>query len=161
MSFLIDGYNFLFRIEGLKKGSLKKRRIHFIQILDQELSCFKASVFIIFDSSQQLHPYAQCAHYEHLDVLYSPKGQSADEYILELISISRTPKTLTVITSDTGLARQCHAMGAHTLSIEDFMLLVVRKGKKGICRPLCFQESPAEMERLLKEFEKRLRNIER
>lgn len=160
MSFLIDGYNFLFRIEGLKKGSLEKRRQHFIAVLDQELGCFKTSVFIIFDSSQQMHSYAQCAHYEHLDVLYAPKGQSADEYILELIEISRTPKTLTVITSDAGLARQCQALGARTLSIEDFMLLVVKKGEKGVCRPISFQETPAEMERLLKAFEKKLKNTE-
>lgn len=160
MSFLIDGYNFLFRIEGLRKGSLEAQRQHFIEILNHELSCFRASVFIVFDSASQLHPYAQCAHCSHLDVLYAPKGQSADQYILELIEISRSPKTVTVITSDAGLGRQCRALGAKTLSIEDFLVLITRKRQKRICRPPPIQETVAEMERLLREFEKRLRDSE-
>ena len=156
MSFLIDGYNFLFRIEGLKKGSLEKKREHFIDILDQELACFKSTVFIVFDSAQQMSHFAQCAHREHLDILYAPKGQSADEYILELVEISRSPKTLTVVTSDTGLARQCQHMGARTISIEDFIALIVKKVKKSICKPPCYRETPSEIERLLKAFERKL-----
>jgi len=157
VSFLVDGYNFLFRIQGLKKGSLEKMRNAFIETLDQELGCFKATVFIIFDSAEQIKPYAQCAHCEHLDVLYAPKGQTADQYILELVEISRTPKILTVVTSDTGLARQCQCLGAKTLSIDAFIQLMVKKGKKGICRPPAYQETPAEIQRLLKIFEKRLK----
>lgn len=129
----------------------------FIETLDEELGCFKATVFIIFDSAEQMKPYAQCAHCEHLDVLYAPKGQTADQYILELVEISRTPKILTVVTSDTGLARQCQYLGAQTLSIEEFIQLIVKRGKKGICRPPSFQETPAEIERLLIIFEKRLK----
>lgn len=156
MSFLIDGYNFLFRIEGLKKGSLEKKREQFIAILDRELICFKLPVYIIFDSSQQMSPYAQCAHCEHLDVLYAPKGKTADEYILELIEISRTPKILTVVTSDAGLARQSQALGAKTISIDDFVILIVKKIKKSSCQAPSYKETPSEMERLLRAFERKL-----
>lgn len=131
-------------------------RSAFIETLNEQLGCFRCTVFIVFDSAHQMSPYAQCAQCEHLDVLYAPKGRTADQYILELIEISRSPKSLTVVTSDTGLARQCHYLGAKTLSIEQFMELIVKKGKKGICRPPCYQETPAEIERLLKIFEKRL-----
>lgn len=159
MSFLIDGYNFLFRIEGLRKGSLEQQRRHFIEVLDRELACFRASVFVIFDSAQQSRPFAQCVHCSHLDVLYAPKGQSADHYILELIEISKSPKLLTVISSDSGLVRQCRALGANTLSVEDFLILIARKGRKRVCRPMPIQDAPREIERLLREFERRLRDL--
>jgi len=158
VSFLIDGYNFLFRIEGLKKSSLEKKREQFVDILNIELACFKTQVFIVFDSAKQERCYAQCAHFEHLDVLYAPKGQSADEYIIELIEISRTPKTWTVVTSDAGLARQCQHLGAMTVSIEDFICLIDKKSKTNCPRKTEYRDSPSEMERLLKAFEERLKD---
>lgn len=160
MSFLIDGYNFLFRIEGLKKGSLEKKRKAFIEILDKQLEHFTShTFFVIFDSAQQLCDYAQCSHCSHLDVLYAPKGQSADEYIIELVEISRNPKTVTVITSDSSLARDCKHLGAKTLTIEEFVTLIVKKANRKIHRTSSFVETPFEMERLLKAFEERLKNF--
>ncbi len=157
MSFLIDGYNFLFRIEGQKEKSLEEKREAFICTLNRELACFKASISLIFDSAEQQREYAQCAHLQNLDILYAPKGKTADEYIIELVEISKSPKTLTVVTSDGGLSRQCQQMGAKTLSIEAFVVIIVKKGKEPCRGKPCYRESPSQLERLLKIFEEKLR----
>ena len=157
VSFLIDGYNFLFRLEGAKGASLEKKRDAFIHTLNQELASFKSHVSVVFDSAEQFHDYAQKTPLEHLEVLYAPKGKSADEYIIELVEISKNPKILTVVTSDNGLAGQCQQLGAKTKSIEEFLKVIVKKTRSKPAAKPDNTESPAEVERLLAAFEKRLR----
>lgn len=152
MSFLIDGYNFLFRLRS-KKGTLERQREHFIQTLNQALSFFQRPVQIVFDSSEQFHHYAQKAKLDHLEIIYAPKGKTADGYIIELIELCKNRKIVTVVTSDSGLTKQCQHLGATTESIEDFLKKLGKK-KKQKEKPN-YTESEKEIERLLRIFEDR------
>lgn len=156
MRYLIDGYNFLFRLRETRKQPLEKRRESLIEILDQELSCFKTRILLVFDSSEQICDYAQCAPKKNLDILYAPRGKTADCYIIELVDSDKNPGMVTVVSSDSGLTRQCQHLGAHTLTIEKFLTLVFKKRHKtDRSKKPDYRQSSAEMERLRKIFEER------
>lgn len=157
MQYLIDGYNLLFRLHAGKGESLEKKRESLVSILNQELSTLKGPITIIFDSSEEIHDFARSAKLPNLDVVYAPKGKTADEYIIELVEQHKNPKILTLVSSDEGLARQCQHLGARTQSIEDFLIFVVKKHKTPSKEKPNYKESSTEMERLIKIFEERLK----
>jgi len=129
-----------------------------IRILDEELFLTNLQASLIFDSSEQINDYAQSAKQKKIEVVYAPKGKTADEYIIELVEQNKSPKTLVVVTSDIDLQRQCQYLGAHHLSIEEFISFVIKKRKKG--KPTgkpSYKESSQEMQRLIKIFEEKLR----
>jgi predicted RNA-binding protein with PIN domain len=158
MKYIIDGYNFMFRIqEEERKKKLEKARESLIALLDEELSIIKTHVYVVFDSSEQVKDYAQSAFLKHIEVIYAPKGLSADQYIIERLEQSKSPKTLTIVTSDSGLALQCQQLGAKILSIDDFVTLINKRKqkKKSLLKP-SYKESTQEIERLRKIFEEKL-----
>lgn len=158
MDYIIDGYNFMFRLSSQKKTSLEATRNALIEQLNEELSVIKTSVTVVFDSSEQHKHYAQKAILAHLNVVYAPKGLTADEYIIELVENAKSAKTLTIVTSDSGLARQCQHLGTTTTSVDDFLTLITKKNKpKGASKPP-YKEHPQQMERLRKIFEDRLKD---
>jgi predicted RNA-binding protein with PIN domain len=156
VQYLIDGYNFLFRLDGGKKQSLEERRDSLCQVLNELLAPFKARVSLIFDSAEQIREFPQCAKLDTLEVLYAPKGLTADNYIIELAEQTKSPKTLTVVTSDSGLARQCSHIGTLILSIEEFIEIVKKRNRNKPKGKPVYRDSNKEIERLRKIFEERL-----
>lgn len=157
MHYLIDGYNFLFRILSLKKKSLEKSRESLIEILSAELKDLKGDISLIFDSAQQILDVPQTTILEHLQIVYAPKGLSADQYILELVEQCCNPKTIKVVTSDGDLARQCRYLRAPTLTIEEFIIFILKKKKKKVETKPSYSPPKWELERLLKIFEHRFK----
>lgn len=162
MHYIIDGYNLLFRIQG-KYASFEEKRTSILNLLDKELSHLHLNTSIVFDSSKQARDYAQKSHLEHLEIIFSPQSRTADDYIIEILEHTKSPKTKIIVTSDQGLARQCQHLGAQVLSIEEFIALIAekRKKKKKLPSKPPYKESYAELDRLLKIFEKRLEEEEK
>lgn len=159
MSYLIDGYNFLFRLQGKVYPSFERRRQALIELLAEELVSFRVPISIVFDSSEQFKDYAQKAIFPPIEVIYAPKGKTADSYMVELVELSRSPRTITVVTSDIALGKECTYLGSELLSIEEFIALIERrrKGKpSGDVKPEIGQ-SRGELERLRAIFEERLK----
>lgn len=157
MIYYIDGYNFMFRLEGSQKRSLEERRCSLIDLLNSALQTLKVPVSIIFDSSETIREFPQCAVLSHLEVLYAPKGLTADAYIIELVDQSANPKIITVVTSDSGLARQCQHLGAKVMPIDEFLAFLLKKQKSAPCEKPSYRECKNERERLRKIFEERLK----
>lgn len=156
MHYIIDGYNFLFRFRD-KYPSLEKNRKQLIDLLSEELFFLKGSCSIVFDSSEATKDYAQTTSHGQLEVIYAPKNLSADEYIVELVENSPAPKTKIIVTSDSGLGAQCKHLGAVVTSIEEFVLLIMKKTRKKDDTKPILKESQPEIERLLKIFEGKLK----
>ena len=149
----------MFRIEGKKRKSLEQRRSSLVEILQIELETFKSPVSVVFDSSEQVRDYAQKAIIrKHLEILYAPRGQTADDYIIELVEQSKNPRLITVVSSDTGLTRQCLHLGSRALAIEDFIVYVIKKGKKKSTIKPPFKLTNPEKERFIKAFEKKTKD---
>lgn len=152
--YLIDGYNLLFRIED-QKLSLEQRREALIAILADELSLFRFSAAIVFDGDDSIRKYASRTFFERLEVTYTHRGQTADDYIIEMVEMACNPTLLTVVSSDSGLLRQCAHLGAKTLSIECFVAKLTKKRANSKQRA-CKAHHDPDFERLRKIFERKL-----
>lgn len=155
MRYLIDGYNLLFRLPPLKL-SLEGKREALIEEFQQLAGQFNLTLSLVFDGSQTPLPYAVRHHRGDLEIVYTQKEQSADEYLLEEIEQARNRKEITVVTSDAPLAQKCRHLGAYSQTIREFLQFLQKK-KEGIkTSPSPYQESSFHMQRLLTLFEKKL-----
>lgn len=118
MHYFIDGYNLLFRSHPFE-DSLQESRLAIIRDLNQKIALVRLNVSIVFDSSLTLEESK--SHFDQLEIFYTSKGKTADEYILDKIRNSPTPAQETVVTSDKGLSRQARAYLAKTTTVEAFL----------------------------------------
>jgi len=159
MHYLVDAYNLLFRT--LKnRGSLEKIRQTLIEELNEVISMLNLHVTLIFDGAEEHLPLPTRGHYDAIELVYTPKNQTADEYIYDEVSLARTPSQMTVVTSDRELSRRCHEHRAKTLTINEFLHLLSKKKTKKkratSSHSRVFRDSDREIARLLQIFEKKL-----
>jgi predicted RNA-binding protein with PIN domain len=155
MRYLVDGYNLFFKLEE-EILPLEEKREEFLMLFDQVVDELHLNVLIIFDSHYENSThFASKRKLTHLEVSFSPKNLSADDYILELLEWNA--KETTLITSDQKLSKKGSFLGAKTMSIETFVTFIIKKQQKIIPKGKpSMRESKGNFERLLKEFEKRL-----
>jgi hypothetical protein len=160
MHYYIDGYNWLFRTPKTNLSFEEKRRkfIADIQDLVSESSCV---VTIVFDSSDPTRTMSTRGHYQSLEIVYTPKMQTADQYIEEVVESAQHPGHLTVITMDRELKNKCLLRGASVLNMKEFFDIFAKK--KNNVRTShedsfkkILKESPSQIARLLAVFEKKL-----
>lgn len=154
MHYYIDGYNFLFRVSK-KKLPLEKKRDLILITLNEELEKLRLNTTVVFDSSDGLRDHASRGHLAALEIVYTTKNESADEYIFKAIENAPSPQNETVVTSDRALASKCKYLGAKILSIDQFLTFIKKKKaqKKSLSPIKAFRDSEKEIARLLKIFE--------
>jgi predicted RNA-binding protein with PIN domain len=160
MHYLIDAYNLMF-CSLKKKGTLRERRQLLIEELNETISQSNLHVTLVFDGAEDSFPHSGRGHFDHVELVYTPKGKTADEYITEEIASSRLPGHITVVTNDRELAGRCRNYRAKTLTPGVFLTLMTKKKEKkkksqSVQPARSFQESSAEFKRLLLIFEKKL-----
>lgn len=153
MHFLIDGYNLIFTLIESKK-SLQSQREEVISYLQEEFSRKKIKGTIVFDGAHRREEESGLSYRSPLVVAFAPKGQSADDYIVEKLEISKNAKIITVVTNDRGLHRHALGLSAKIQSNEDFIAYLNKKKKTQEIREA--KDSPKNIDRLQKIFEKRL-----
>lgn len=127
MLYLIDGYNLLFRVLRTSE-SLQKQRNHLITDIEQGLRLLKINVAIVFDSQYQPSEGSR-HHLGDLEIIYTDKGETADEFILKKVKEAKKPEGITVVTSDKILANQCRYRLAKTLPVDEFLVWVEKRQK--------------------------------
>ena len=160
MHYLVDAYNLLFRTLK-KRGSLEKSRQLLIEELNEIISQLNLHVTLVFDGAEEHFPLPSRGHFDAIEIIYTSKSQTADEYIYEEITHSRTPAQCTVVTSDRELSGRCHQHRAKTMTIDEFLHFLSKKKtkkKRALKRSSArvFRDSDPEIARLLLIFEKRL-----
>ena len=155
MRYLVDGYNLFFKLEE-EILPLEEKREELLSLFDQVVVQLKLKVLVIFDSHfENTEHFASKRKLSHLEVSFSPKNLSADEYILELLEWNA--KQTTLVSSDRELSKRGSFLGAKTMSIEDFVAFIIKKQKSTLPKGKpTMREFKGNFERLLKEFEKRL-----
>ena len=161
MLYLIDGYNLLFRFFHSEK-KLETQRNLAIKFLQEKTAALKIKAHLIFDAPHREEDLPSSIYSKNLKIIYTPKNQSADEYILEKISLSKTPSQITLVTSDKSLQMQAKSFKAQIQSIDDFIdwLYVKEQGIKKESKNLEDSEAldtKQNIDRLLKIFEKKLK----
>lgn len=130
---IIDGYNLLFKSPG--RGSLQQRRDGLLRRI--ELSKPSGSICVVFDGRVQ-HPDIEISHRGALEVVYTNKGESADQWIIERISMHPRQKRgqIRVVTSDRPLQREVAALGAYYESTEMWLERLFREQEPSSIPPL-------------------------
>ena len=160
MNYVIDGYNLFFRLQT-EVNPLKKKRENFIEALNEALESLHLHATLIFDSHQShASIFPTKRNLKALEIVFSPEGLSADEYILERLTTERRASDQIIVTSDRELAGRAKHLGAKTKTIEAFFeMLLKREAKKTPEKEEKLEtESSHNFERLLKAFEKKLRD---
>ncbi len=161
MRYLIDGYNLLFRLtEG--DISITSDREELISFLKHHTEIFHLECSIAFEGREREVPSTlQSGIY--FNVIYTPDGQSVDDYIIELLSYKKRSPDLTIVTSDKKLANEIHFLGFKTLPVENFINRLLKKKKKPSSQESkhSFEETTSNLKRLEKIFKERLRFLNR
>jgi predicted RNA-binding protein with PIN domain len=155
--YLIDGYNFLFSLVDSKQP-LASQRQKTILFLKKQFARLHLSGSVIFDGSRRQGEESGLSYPSPLEIVYTPKGQTADEYIIEKIDVPHKTRLFTVVTNDRGLIVHCHSFRTKTLSNHDFMKWLIKKSesRKKVSK-VARIETQYKMGRLLKAFEERLK----
>lgn len=160
MHYYVDGYNLLFRLAP-KKNSLDLNRSAVISSLNRIASQLHLRITLVFDATQQKERLGVArGNYDAIEIVYT-ENKNADNYILEEVENATAPSQITIVTSDRELAGRAKQLGAQTLSISEFVNWLLRKKnkKKTASSPKVIQDSPSNIERLLKIFEERFKNF--
>jgi predicted RNA-binding protein with PIN domain len=95
-----------------------------------------------------------------MEVAYTPKGQSADENILQRVEALSNRKSVIVITDDRGLKRQAQDFGANIMINSDFIKWLSNRARKKNIDNFQHKDSPHQINRLTKIFEERLKKTD-
>jgi uncharacterized protein len=161
MIYFVDGYNLLFKLFHCSKKLEIQRKV-VIDFLQEKSSFLHINIHLIFDGYKQNKEFPNISYLNNLKVIYTPKDQTADEYILEQIFLSKNPNQIIVITSDNNLKIKAKDMHAQTKSIDDFVEWLTEKEnkakKKSSFEKENFIDTKKNIDRLLKIFEDKIKN---
>ncbi len=158
MQYLVDAYNLLFR-STKKRGPLEQTRQQLIEELNEAVSKLNLQVILVFDGADKHFSHASRGHFNAVEVIYTPQGQTADEYISEEVIQSLKPAQITVVTNDRELAHRCKAHRAKILTLDQFISFLMKKKikkRKTSSSARNFRDSEIELNRLLLIFEKKM-----
>jgi predicted RNA-binding protein with PIN domain len=155
--YLIDGYNFLFSLLESKQ-SLASQRENIILFIKKQFALLNLNGELIFDGDRRRDEESGISYASPLQIVYSPKEQTADEYILEKLHLDKKKSHFTVVTNDRGLTANCRPFKVKILSNQDFLKWLQKKQdtrKKTTKTPVT--ETKQNIERLRQIFEKKLK----
>lgn len=127
MHYIVDGYNLLFRILT-SSVDLATRRQTIIENLNKKIQVVGIDVTIVFDSNYRLDE-SQKSHYNHLEIQFTSRGITADDWIIEKVKRLPHPEKEIVVTSDKKLAWSVRHSLAKTETIEEFITHLNRRYK--------------------------------
>ena len=152
MHYWIDGYNLLFYLPKTNGSFEEKRRVLIAQI-NEQVKNLSLIATIVFDASDPTQKHDSRSHYDCLEIIYTHSKKSADDAILEAVELSKRRSNLCVVSSDKGLSSKAKALGSEVLSLSDFLHFLFKRHKRSLLKEESdYQDSPREIERLLKIF---------
>ena len=121
LKIIIDGYNVIKNPRAFfttKQETLEKSRDNFISKLHQYKHLKKHKVVVVFDGWQNGWPTESSEIQKGIVVIYSKRGEKADDVIKRLVS--KKDNSYMVITSDRELAHSVEKQGAIVISSDEF-----------------------------------------
>jgi predicted RNA-binding protein with PIN domain len=116
---IIDGYNLLGRTGGLS-GSIEPARESLLQTLAAYRHRQNYLITVVFDGWQQEHSIEQHEHRAGVHIIYSKRGERADQVIQRLARVLGAD--CAVVSSDHEVMQSAKASGAFVLSAQEFAL---------------------------------------
>ncbi len=145
----------------MDKRSLEVQRGGLLLWMQQQFDNLGFTGMIVFDGGHQMPNECEISYRSPLEIAYTPKGQSADAFIIQSLSYLKNPKLATVVSNDKGLLSQCKEFSPNSMSCEPFVQWLLKKSKKKKDRQRpTLKESAYQIDRLTKIFEERLNSDE-
>ncbi|HSX10337.1 MAG TPA: NYN domain-containing protein [Chlamydiales bacterium] len=154
MYYLIDGYNLIFSLIQ-SKDTLQTLRRKVVRTLQVKFAKKGISGTLVFDGAHLRDEESGLSYSSPLIIAYAPKGQTADDYIVEHIETSKNPKLITVVTNDRGLIMHAKSHGAKVQSNDAFIRWLEKRKKRS--KEVEPKDTQQNIDRLLKIFEERLK----
>lgn len=132
MHYYIDGYNLLFRIMPYD-DSLKRQREQLIDDVGNKIVALNIDVTFVFDAQYQDGDTSR-TYFKQCHIIFSSRGETADEAILAEIKAEQFPKQHVVVTSDKKLAWFARRCSAKTESVEEFISWLNKRYKNHLLR---------------------------
>jgi len=124
MRIIVDGYNLIRRsslLSSLERQDLEAGREGLLRMLAEYQRLKGHRVTVVFDGWEGGLPVEQHLTVRGISVIFSKKGEQADEVIKHLASPG-----LVIITSDRGLSEAVERSGAAAIGAEEFLERVQR-----------------------------------
>lgn len=138
---VIDGYNVIFAVPALEeildREDMETARAALVATLASHKDTSRQEFTVVFDGKTQEgesleHPQKQLR--EGINVIFT-KGITADDEIVRLVSDSRHPRNICVVTSDNKILRAARSSGCRTATPLEFYDRITRPpgraGKSG------------------------------
>ena len=129
---IIDGYNLLFAQKG-EIPDLESARAGLIELLQKYNSKKGNAVKIVFDvkANPFLYNSKTKTNKGKVEVIFSPSGTTADDYIIKLVGGFENKKTIRVVSSDKKVASAVKTLGAQAVSSVEFFKEITSLLKSG------------------------------
>lgn len=157
MTFLIDGYNLIFFIFSSKED-LRSLRKKLVSLLQNAFETQNLSGLLIFDGTFGEQKESSREYNSSLISIYTQKGQTADQYILEVLQGAKIPQEYTVVSNDKHLLKQARELGSKTKENRSFLKSLTSKKSSEKAKEV--KETPQNIKRLKKIFEQRLKELD-
>ncbi|MDP8218197.1 MAG: NYN domain-containing protein [Candidatus Theseobacter exili] len=155
-SFIVDGYNLIYKIPELRKildVNLENARNSLLQYVSGYSQGKNLSVAVVFDGSQDesiVYPH----RIQGVRAIYSPPGKKADDVIVSMAKRASKPGEIIVVTADFHtIIIRLRGMGVKFQSPQEFWRLIRRKTVSSNYKnekPVTIEEK--DMQRWLKIF---------
>lgn len=126
MHYIIDGYNLLFYLFGSSSNDFKTQRENFIRSMNAKIEFLRLDVLVVFDSHLVTGEGSR-SHYRHLEIIYTPKGVTADDFIVDYLKRIRQTSKEIVVTNDKELSLRARHLFARTQNVDEFLNLLQRQ----------------------------------
>ena len=128
MHYYIDGYNLLFALFGPGMSDFTSRRDWLIQTLNVKVELLGLEISLVFDS-HFCEGAGSRSHFHHLEILYTPKDVSADDFIIKKIKKSDDPTKTLLVSNDRELTLRARNLLANSQSVDEFINWLDRRYK--------------------------------
>lgn len=156
---LIDGYNLLFASSVFASPAgpptLQRTRDALLQFLADKIEAkLLARTVVVFDATQAPSGLPGELTFAGMQVLFSRRGQEADELLEDLIAAHRAPRELLVVSSDHRVQRAARQRGSRYIDSDQWLVMLERPAKSEA--PSAKPDEPlansAELQQWLEEF---------
>lgn len=129
MDVIVDGYNVIFKVPELgdstKKCDIEILRNRLLSVLEQYKEKRKHKLIVVFDGQGSGVSYK--SNISGIDVVFPRPGLDADEEIKRMVSNSKRPREIMVVTSDRDIKRFVVKCGSKVMEPLEFYRDVTKK----------------------------------
>ena len=111
--------------------TLHDARRKLIEELDKFASKLSYPISIVFDAPLQTEDLSR-SYYRSLEIIFTSRGLTADEYLIQTLSFQKNPRLITLVTSDKPLARKAKELKVQVISVKEFITRMRKKTRKRV-----------------------------